>query len=103
HPPQRLSQILGWRGESGERGRLRCRFECSRSPHDKAVVARRAHSSRSPQSGEPKALFAHWESEERPIVKAFRQWFMNYGLVASIFVSTALVAVLAYRLEGSRW
>ena len=33
----------------------------------------------------------------------FRQWFMNYGLVASIFVSTALVAVLAYRLEGSRW
>jgi uncharacterized membrane protein (UPF0136 family) len=36
-------------------------------------------------------------------VRAFRQWFMNYGLVASIFVSTALVAVLAYRLEGSRW
>ena len=33
----------------------------------------------------------------------FRQWFMNYGLVASIFVSTALVAVLAYRLDGSRW
>jgi cyanate permease len=28
---------------------------------------------------------------------------MNYGLVASIFVATALVAVLAYRLEGSRW
>ena len=28
---------------------------------------------------------------------------MNYGLVASILVSTALVAVLAYRLEGSRW
>jgi uncharacterized membrane protein (UPF0136 family) len=36
-------------------------------------------------------------------VGAFRQWFMNYGLVASILVSTALVAVLAYRLEGSRW
>ena len=33
----------------------------------------------------------------------FRQWFLNYGLVASIFVSTALVAVLAYRLDGSRW
>ena len=43
------------------------------------------------------------EGEERGIVRAFRQWFMNYGLVASIFVSTALVAVLAYRLEGSRW
>ena len=28
---------------------------------------------------------------------------MNYGLVAAILVSTALVAVLAYRLEGSRW
>ncbi len=28
---------------------------------------------------------------------------MNYGLVLSILVSTALVAVLAYRLEGSRW
>jgi len=36
-------------------------------------------------------------------VRAFRQWFMNYGLVAAILVSTALVAVLAYRLEGSRW
>ena len=36
-------------------------------------------------------------------MKAFRQWFMNYGLVASILVATALVAVLAYRLEGSRW
>jgi len=36
-------------------------------------------------------------------VRAFRQWFMNYGLVASILVATALVAVLAYRLEGSRW
>ncbi len=34
---------------------------------------------------------------------AFGSWFMNYGLVASILVSTALVAVLAYRLEGSRW
>ena len=29
--------------------------------------------------------------------------FMNYGLVAAILVATALVAVLAYRLEGSRW
>jgi uncharacterized membrane protein (UPF0136 family) len=28
---------------------------------------------------------------------------MNYGLVAAIFVATALVAVLAYRLEGSPW
>jgi uncharacterized membrane protein (UPF0136 family) len=28
---------------------------------------------------------------------------MNFGLVAAILVSTALVAVLAYRLEGSRW
>ena len=28
---------------------------------------------------------------------------MDYGLVASILVSTALVAVLAYRLDGSRW
>ena len=37
------------------------------------------------------------------IVRAFRRWFMNYGLVAAILVSTALVAVLAYRLEGSRW
>jgi MFS family permease len=42
-------------------------------------------------------------SEERGIVRAFRQWFMNNGLVASILVATALVAVLAYRLEGSRW
>ncbi len=36
-------------------------------------------------------------------MSAFRQWFMNYGLVASILVSTALVALLAYRLDGSRW
>ncbi len=36
-------------------------------------------------------------------MRAFRQWFMDYGLVASILVSTALVAVLAYRLDGSRW
>ncbi len=40
---------------------------------------------------------------KRRIVRAFRPWFMNYGLVVSILVSTALVAVLAYRLEGSRW
>ena len=36
-------------------------------------------------------------------MSGLRGWFMNYGLVASILVSTALVAVLAYRLEGSRW
>ena len=42
-------------------------------------------------------------SEEGNIVRAFRSWFLNYGLVASILVSTALVALLAYRLEGSRW
>ncbi len=36
-------------------------------------------------------------------MRAFRLWFLNYGLVASILVSTALVALLAYRLEGSRW
>jgi len=36
-------------------------------------------------------------------VKGFLRLFMNYGLVASILVATALVAVLAYRLEGSRW
>ena len=29
--------------------------------------------------------------------------FVNYGLVASIFLGTAGVAVLAYRLEGSPW
>ena len=28
---------------------------------------------------------------------------MHYGLVAAVLVSTALVAVLAYRLDGSRW
>jgi uncharacterized membrane protein (UPF0136 family) len=28
---------------------------------------------------------------------------MHYGLVLSILVSTSLVALLAYRLEGSRW
>ena len=33
----------------------------------------------------------------------FVRLFVNYGLVASILVATALVAVLAYRLEGSRW
>lgn len=36
-------------------------------------------------------------------MKGFLRLFMNYGLVASILVATALVAVLAYRLEGSRW
>jgi hypothetical protein len=43
------------------------------------------------------------ESEEGRIVKGFRGWFLNYGLVLSILVSTALVALLAYRIEGSRW
>jgi len=33
----------------------------------------------------------------------FLRLFMNYGLAAAIFVGTALVAVLAYRLEGSPW
>ena len=33
----------------------------------------------------------------------FLRLLMNYGLVAAIFVATALVAVLAYRLEGSPW
>jgi uncharacterized membrane protein (UPF0136 family) len=33
----------------------------------------------------------------------FVRLFVNYGLVASILVATALVAVLAYRLDGSRW
>ena len=42
-------------------------------------------------------------SEEGRIVKGFRGWFMNYALVAAILVSTAPVAVLAYRLDGSRW
>ena len=36
-------------------------------------------------------------------MKGFRSWFLNYGLVLSILVSTALVALLAYRIEGSRW
>ena len=36
-------------------------------------------------------------------MKGFRGWFMNYGLVAAVLVSTALVAVLAFRLDGSRW
>ena len=36
-------------------------------------------------------------------MKGFVNWFVNFGLVASILVATALVGVLAYRLEGSRW
>ena len=36
-------------------------------------------------------------------MKGFRGWFMHYGLVAAVLVSTALVAVLAFRLDGSRW
>jgi hypothetical protein len=56
-------------------------------------------------SGASKSFFYGREegSEEGRIVKGFRGWFMNYGLVAAILVSTALVAVLAYRLDGSRW
>ena len=56
-------------------------------------------------SGISKSFFYGREegSEEGRIVKGFRGWFMNYGLVAAILVSTALVAVLAYRLDGSRW
>jgi len=36
-------------------------------------------------------------------VKGFQRGFMNYGLVACVFVGTAGVGVLAYRLEGSPW
>ena len=56
-------------------------------------------------SGVSKSFFygRERESEEGRIVTGFRGWFMNYGLVLSILVSTALVAVLAYRLDGSRW
>ena len=43
------------------------------------------------------------ERKRRGQVKMFLRLFVNYGLVAAILVATALVAVLAYRLEGSRW
>ena len=33
----------------------------------------------------------------------FQRGFMNYGLMACVFVGTAGVGVLAYRLEGSPW
>ena len=36
-------RVEGREWKSGERGGLRCRFPCSRSPYDEAVVARRAH------------------------------------------------------------
>ncbi len=36
-------------------------------------------------------------------MKGFQRWFMNYGLIACVFVGTAGVGVLAYRLEGSPW
>ncbi len=36
-------------------------------------------------------------------MKGFRGWFMNYALVAAILAATAPVAILAYRLDGSRW
>ena len=41
--------------------------------------------------------------EEERIVKGLVILFVNYGLVASIFLGTAGVGVLAYRLEGSPW
>jgi len=41
--------------------------------------------------------------EEREIVKGFQRGFMNYGLIACVFVGTAGVGVLAYRLGGSPW
>ena len=36
-------------------------------------------------------------------MKGFLRLYMNYGLMASILVSTSLVGVLAYRIEGSPW
>ncbi|MDZ4733541.1 MAG: hypothetical protein SGJ16_08140 [Nitrospirota bacterium] len=36
-------------------------------------------------------------------MKGFGRWFVNYGLVVSVFLGTAGVGVLAYRLEGSPW
>ena len=36
-------------------------------------------------------------------MKGFLRFYMNYGLMASILVSTSLVGVLAYRIEGSPW
>jgi MFS family permease len=41
--------------------------------------------------------------EGRRRAMGFLRLFVNYGLVAAILVATALVSVLAYRLEGSRW
>ena len=43
------------------------------------------------------------EGKRKGQVKMFLRLFINYGLVAAILVATALVTVLAYRLEGSRW
>jgi MFS family permease len=58
-----------------------------------------------PSLGSPNPSFSGkgGREEGRIRVKGFLRLFMNYGLVASILVATALVAVLAYRLEGSRW
>lgn len=36
-------------------------------------------------------------------MKGLVRLFVNYGLVASIFLGTSGVGVLAYRLEGSPW
>ena len=46
-----------------------------------------------------------WENSGRigEDVKGFQRWFMNFGLIACVFVGTAGVGVLAYRLEGSPW
>jgi len=84
---------------------MRCRFLCSRSPHDEAVVARRAQLKPITASlcrGWRLFLTGEGKKEEKR-VKRFLRGFMNYGLVAAILVATALVGVLAYRLEGSSW
>ena len=42
-------------------------------------------------------------SEEGRVVKGFLRLFMNYGLVAAIFVWAAVVGMMAYRLNESPW
>src|SRR5580765_6587896 len=92
------------RGRGGKRRRRQGWLFCSRNARSQTTLVGRAQAK--------PTLPLHWEFPGSSFrggrgreghVRAFRQWFMNYGLVASIFVSTALVAVLAYRLEGSRW
>jgi len=39
----------------------------------------------------------------RGYVMGFQRWFLKYGLMTCVFVGTAGVGVLAYRLEGSPW